>query len=230
MEALLQGIAAARIHAPVTVATNLALALQCGVLAHRLGASRSRLGRLWTGFFGWMAVATAVGAVKHGLGASDAPRAYTTALVVSNLASGIAVHRGQLATAAAHAPPVARATLSTLASLQLACFATWTWLVPSAAAAVVNAALGLLPVVAAESRAAGPGDVAARTLVGGFGLASAAALVYGAGDRLPGPLEATDAAHLVMIGAFALLGVGAHARVAAPTVRLEIDAPTGGTS
>jgi len=216
MDALTQGMSALPIHAPVTVATNVALAVECALLTSWIRTDRRPPGRRWAGFFGWMAVATGVGAVKHGVGPSGAAAAFTAALLVSNLASAIAVHRAQTATIVTHAGPGLRPTLSRLATLQLVGFAAWTSLFPGAAAAVVNAALGLIPVVACEARAAGRCR-GSGALVAGFALAAVAALVYGVGGRLPGPLGATDAAHLVMLGAFFLLGLGADARLHART-------------
>jgi len=141
-----------RIQAPVTVATNLLLAVQCARYWALLRKEPGRVSRLWALFFLGMAVATLAGAPKHGLRHVLGAAQLSLLLWVSAVGAGLAVFCAQGATILAHAGPARRAGLrhTCWAQLVLNGGASVT-LGPRVGVVIANTAVGLSPVIIAHA-------------------------------------------------------------------------------
>jgi hypothetical protein len=205
-----------RIQSPVTAGTNLALALQCAYFRWRLGREVEPRLRLWAVFFLGMAVATLAGAPKHALRHLLSPIELTTVLWVSSLGSGLGVWAAQRATITTRAGP-RRAGLERASSLQLLAYVVANAaLEPAMSVVIANTAVGLLPVIHAEARAARRGEPSGRWIAGGFGLSMITGLVYVAELSLGRWLSHVDIAHLLMCVSYYSIARGATPHGSAP--------------
>jgi len=155
---------------PTTFLTNLLLALECWILALRLRRRRGMAPSpggplvsaawapanpgLWAGFFSFVGVSAFLGAFKHGLPhyLEGVPLALTVS--ASNLAGGVAVFLAEVATIRVRtARWTLRPWLLRGAMGKLALFGAVVVVSRSFLWVILNAAAGLVPVMAAELQA-----------------------------------------------------------------------------
>jgi hypothetical protein len=202
--------------APVSVGTNLVLAVECAWCFWCLRrAPDARVGQ-WSLFFLAMAVATLAGAPKHGLREVLGPRALALVLWTSSLGSGLAVRWAQHATLPAWQGGSRRGIQRVSDAQLLTYLAANVALGPLAGLFVVNTAVGLLPVTFVEAFGARRGVVGAADIAAGLGLGMVTALVYVAGLSYGPWLTHVDIAHLLMGVSYYLIFRGARARVWPP--------------
>lgn len=202
------------IRAPVTAGTNLALAVQCLLYYRFLRTGPSARSVQWSGFFMMMAVATLAGVVKHGFRHELAPSALLLMLWASNVAGGISTHFAQRATLVSHASEGITRRVSLLVDTQLVLFLTANIVMgPELPLLIVNTAVGLLPVIGAEARAARRGHAGSAWTAGGLSVSIGTGVVYIA-ELAVGPwLNHIDVAHLLMGLSFWMMLRGARPRV-----------------
>ena len=212
------------IRAPVTAATNLVLGLQCSLYFRGLKSSPGPRSRLWGGFFAMMAIATFAGVLKHGFQHELSEGSLFIVLWVTNVAGGIATYCAQRATSVTHAPEQFRGRFDRVCEIQLFVFlAANVVLGPRFLLLVVNLAVGLLPVIAAEALAFRRGHAEAGWIVGGLSLSILAGSVYLAGLSIGPWLNHIDIAHVLMGVGFWLI-----VRAFRPPIRFT-STRTGGT-
>ena len=187
------------IRAPVTAATNLALAVQCVIYFRRLRAGPRARSRLWGGFFSMMAIATLAGVLKHGFQHQLSETGLLLVLWISNITGGIATYYAQRATAVTHAPEHLKRRFDRLFQMQFFVFlAVNVALGPQILLLVVNMAAGLLPVMGVEVMALRRGHPGSGWVVAGLSLSILTGAVYLV-ELSVGPwLNQLDIAHLLM--------------------------------
>jgi len=202
-------VAGTVVHHPTNVLTDLVLGVQCAVLARATLRSERDEAQTWAAFFVLMSVSTALGALKHALGPDALPLVRVPVLVSSGMAAAVATLLAQLATLEIHAPPRRRRQiLGALARAQLALF-TLAFVYSDAFVLVgVDTALGLLPVLVAETRAAARGRPGAGPIAAGLGVSLLTGAVYAIGLS-PSPwFDRVDVAHVLMFVALAWIRRG----------------------
>ncbi len=194
------------IRAPVTAATNLALAVQCALYFRSLRAGLGARSRLWGGFFSMMAIATLAGVLKHGFQHELSETGLFLVLWVSSLTSGISTYYAQSATAVVHAPEHLERRFLRLFQIQLFLFlAGNVALGPQTLLLVVNAAVGLLPVIGVEAIALRRGHPGSGWIAGGLSLSILTGAVYVLGLSVGPWLNHIDIAHMLMGVSFWLI-------------------------
>jgi hypothetical protein len=198
---------------PVTVLTNLLLAVLCAFLCQRLYRTKSPSpatlrNSYWARFFLFMAVATFAGAIKHGF--HYYPGAlYGCAVLLSSLASGVATTFAQLATIETFVlRENTRFSLRLICYLQLAVFMVVGTIADDFLIATVNSAMGLVPVLLASIVAwrfayAGSGWIATGLLMSFF-----TGLVYVLQVSIGPWFNHVDIAHIVMMASLVLVSCG----------------------
>lgn len=217
------------LRAPVTVLTNVALAVQALWLTR--GAVGSRRG--WGLAVRLLAFAAAAGALKH---ATEPGAWHQVARLSSNLCIGAAMlvpawtmleervraaHVADPRLAGHHA----RLRLGVFVSAYLA-FVVATVVEGSFLIVVGFSATVVLPVVIAEVHAAVHGRPDARNVAGGLAVGIVAVLAYVLGVRLGPWIGPIDVAHVVLMVALPLLAAGHRARVADRLVLLIVLGPS----
>ena len=194
------------IRAPVTAATNLALAVQCVIYFRRLRAGPGARSRLWGGFFSMMAIATLAGVLKHGFRPELSEAGLLLVLWVSNLTGGIATYYAQRGTAVTHAPEHLKRRFDRLFQIQFLVFlAGNVALGPEMLLLVVNMAAGLLPVIGVEAMALRRGYPGSGWVVGGLSLSILTGAVFVAKLSIGPWLNHIHIAHLLMGVSFWLI-------------------------
>ena len=194
------------IRAPVTAGTNLVLAVQCFLYFRSLRTGLGARSRLWSGFFLMMAIATFAGVFKHGFKHELSQTGLFLVLWVSSLATGMSVYFAQRATLVSHAPEHLERRLDRLLQAQLFLFlAANVALGPRVLLFIVNAAVGLLPVIGVEARAFCRGHPGAGWIAGGLSFSIITGAVYAAGLSVGPWLNHIDIAHLLMGVSFWLM-------------------------
>jgi hypothetical protein len=194
------------IRAPVTAATNLALAVQCVIYFRSLRAGPGARSRLWGGFFSMMAIATLGGVLKHGFRPELSEAGLLLVLWVSNLTGGIATYYAQRATAVTHAPEHLKGRFDRLFQIQFLVFlAGNVALGPEMLLLVVNMAAGLLPVIGVEAMALRRGYPGSGWVVGGLSLSILTGAVFVARLSIGPWLNHIHIAHLLMGVSFWLI-------------------------
>lgn len=208
-----------QIGAPVTAFTNLLLGVQCAVYWRRLRAGVQKhadVGRArgWSLFFLAMAVATLAGVPKHGLEHVLATDVYAWVLWASSLGSAVSVYYAQCATVSSCADSEWGPRLVGLCRIEAAAFVGASlFLGPEMWLVVVNTALGLVPVIAAEVHAWRRGSSGAGWIVTGLGISLLTGAVYVTGVSLGRWFNHVDIAHVLMGVSFFLIGSGALSKV-----------------
>ena len=198
---------------PVTVLTNLILAVLCGFLCRRLyrtetPAAATARNSYWARFFLFLAIATLAGAIKHGF--HNYPGVlYGSAVLVSILASGVATTFAQLATVETFVlRKNTRFSLRLAIYLQLAVFMVIGTTADGFLVAITNSAMGLIPVLLANIVAwrfayAGSGWIAAGLLLSFF-----TGLIYVLQVSITPWLTHVDISHIVMMVSLVLISIG----------------------
>ncbi len=198
---------------PITVLTNLLLAILCAFLCQRLyyaesPATSTLRNSYWARFFLFLAVATFAGAIKHGF--HYYPGAlYGCAILVSSLASGVAATFAQLATIETFVlRKNTRFSLRLVCYLQLSVFMVVGTIAGDFLIAAANSAMGLMPVLLANIIAcrfayAGSGCIAAGLLLSFF-----TGLIYVLQLSIGPWFTHVDIAHIVMMASLALISYG----------------------
>jgi len=199
--------------APVTTGTNLLLGIQCALYWRRLRAAREEWSRLWALFFLCMSAATLAGVLKHGFPFPRPSAAHELVLWVSNLGSAASVYYAQRATRASRTTVERSGALTALPPFQVTAFIAACLVVgPEMWLVVVNTAVGLIPVLVAESRAAQRGSTSSAWIAAGLGVSMLPALVY-TGRFSVGPwFNHIDLAHVLMGLSFFLMLQGCGGR------------------
>lgn len=203
------------IRAPVTAGTNLLLAVQCSLYFRALRTAPSQRSRLWAGFFLAMAVATLAGVVKHGFRHELAPSSLLLVLWVSNLGAGLSTYFAQCATLdrLARVKPLRKGDSIVRAQLLLFLAANVAF-GPEILVLLANTAVGLLPVIGAEARAAHRGQADGAWIAAGLSLSIGTGVVYVA-ELSAGPwLNHVDIAHLLLGVSFWMMLRGARPEAA----------------
>lgn len=202
-------VAGVVVHHPTNVLTDLVLGVQCAVLAVAILRTGRSETQTWASFFLLMSISTACGALKHALGPDAPPLVRVPVLVSSGMAAAVATLLAQLATLEIHAPaPWRRRVLGTLARAQLVLF-TLAFIYSDAFSLVgVDTAVGLTPVLVAETGAAARGRPGAGPIAAGLGVSLLAGVIYAAGFS-PSPwFDRVDVAHVFMFVALAWIRRG----------------------
>ena len=198
---------------PVTVLTNLILAVLCGFLCRRLyrtetPAAATARNSYWARFFLFLAIATLAGAIKHGF--HNYPGVlYGSAVLVSILASGVATTFAQLATVETFVlRKDTRFSLRLAIYLQLAVFIVAGTTADGFLVATANSAIGLISVLLANIVAwrfayAGSGWIAAGLLLSFF-----TGLIYVLQVSITPWLTHVDISHIVMMVSLVLISIG----------------------
>lgn len=198
------------VHSPVSAGTNVILTLQCLAYYRWLRKRDGERARCWSLFFQMMAVATAAGVAKHGFQPMLGAGGYTLVLAMSNVASGFSTQGAQQATIASFIAPDRRPVLLAMTLIELALFlAANVVMGPDILLLIANTAVGLIPVIVAESRAFRHGSPAGGAVAGGLSLSILTGLAY-LGDFSPSPwFDNIDVAHLLMGVSFEIVRRGA---------------------
>lgn len=206
-------IAGLTVLAPVTVVTNLALGVQCALYYRRLRTEPDDRGRFWGLFFLAMSVATLAGALKHGLPHATPSAGYELVLWACALGSAASVYCAQRATLASR--PAGGRVWTALPALEACGFlAAGLAVGPEMWLVVVNTAVGLVPVLAVESRAAWRGSRASAWVAAGLGVSTGSALAYVGHVSMGVWFNHVDLAHVLMGVSFLLLARGASGEAA----------------
>jgi hypothetical protein len=207
------------VYHPTNVLTDLALAVQSALLARATLRSDRIEALTWAAFFVLTSVSTSFGAFKHALGPDALALVRVPVLVSSGMAAAVATLMAQLATLQIHAPPARRRrVLGTLARVQLALFALAFVYFDAFALVGVDTAVGLAPVLVAETKAAAGGRPGAGAIAAGLGVSLLAGAVYAAGLS-PGPwFDHVDVAHALVFVALSWIRRGVAERPG-PTLR-----------
>jgi len=204
-------LAGVTIWAPVTAGTNVFLCLQCALYGRRLAPEREEVLRSWGLFFVWMAVAAGAGAVKHAFHPDLGPLALAAVYWASSLAAGLAVWWAQEATGRPGGGGWS-AWVRNVRTPQLAVYLVINLVVgPLVGLMIINTAVGLVPVIFAESARARRGAAGSGWVAGGLAVSALPAVVY-ALHLSPTPwLTHVDVAHGLMAVSYwlVLLGVSA---------------------
>jgi hypothetical protein len=217
------------IRAPVTAGTNLALAVQCALYFHSLrlrsvgfpslGFSSLRAGgearaRLWGGFFLMMAFATFAGMFKHAFQHEMSETARGLLLWISNVGGGVSTYFAQRASLVFHAPVHVERRLEWLLRVQLILFlGSNIVLGPLLILLIVNSAVGLLPVIGVEAKAAHLGHPGSSWIAGGLSVSILTAGVYIVGLSIGPWLNHIDIAHFMMGASFWMMMRGCPMRL-----------------
>jgi hypothetical protein len=206
------------VRAPITVATNLALAVQCALYARGLRGADAERTVWWRRFFAAMAFATGAGVLKHGFPHVLSSMWYDAVLWVLGATGGAAVFCAQRATVATRAsararPWLERAAMAGAALFSIACIVNG----PLISLLIAYNAVGLLPVLGAEIRTVWTTRGSWTGVAGGL-LVSVLAGLVNALRVSPGlSLTHVDVAHVLMGLGFFLIHVEvAAARLAPP--------------
>jgi len=210
-------VAGLTIYEPVTVVTDLALTAQCALYHRRLRGVPDVRGASWGLFFFAMAASTGAGSIKHGFPNALPDGVYETVLWAVALASALSVYHAQRATLASawigngwrgwRALPACQVVVFAAAGLAIG---PEMWLV------VVNTAVGLVPVLVAESVAAARGSASSTWVATGLALSLLTALVYVARLSVGVWFTQNDVAHSLMAVSFVLMVRGAAIEEDAP--------------
>lgn len=211
MDAMTLTLSGVVVRAPVTVGTNLLIGAECAVCATLLRRAVTPH-HLWRAFFVTMGIAAALGAVKHGVGASDAPRLHGVVQVGSNLAGGFAVAFAQWATLRGLGPARRRRRLERAVAWQLGLLVGAVAVLGSVVVTIVNAAVGLLPVLAVERRLARMGSRSARRISTGLAVVLLSGIAYALPIPTPVWMDGTDVAHVLIMTGLAFILTGARFR------------------
>lgn len=204
------------IAAPVTAGTNLLLAVQCALCAHRLRGGGSTRRTWWGGFFAAMALATLAGVPKHAFAHLLTDSVYNAILWTSSIAGGAAVYFAQRATIASRVAPLARRTVERVTEVLAVLFLGVSLAVgPEMMVLVGYTAVGLLPVIVAEAAARLRGDRCGAHVAAGLIVSMLTGLVYGFELTLGRWFNHIDLAHVLMGVSFYLILTGV--RYAVPT-------------
>jgi len=204
-------IAGLTISSPVTAFTNLLLSVQCMTYYRRLRGGRGDRSGNWSLFFLAMAVATLAGAPKHGLKHALPGDIYTVILWLSSLGSAASVYFAQRATLVSCVSADSRSPLRSLCILE-----AWLFLGASVALGpemwlvVVNTAVGLIPVILAESLAIRDGSRRGAWIVAGLGVSMFTGVVYVGHLSMGRWLNHIDIAHVLMGVSFFLIVRGSR--------------------
>lgn len=218
-------LGAVSIAAPATAGTNLLLAVQCFAYHHRLRERPRSRAQLWACFFASMSIATLAGALKHGLRYELGDLGFAGVLWVSNVAGGLATYYAQRATILSHLRGRARRRVHAFVRAQLVGFLTANLaLGPEMLLLIADTALGLLPVIGVEARAALRGRREGTWIATGFGISIGTAGVYLVRLSLEPWLNHIDIAHILLGASFFLIVRGADEVGAGAAVRLPCSA------
>ena len=198
---------------PVTVLSNLALALLCAFLYRQMyraesPAAATARNSYWARFFLFLTIATLAGAVKHGFHHYPGVL-YGSAVLVSSLASGAATTCAQLATVETFVlRKNTRFSLRLAIYLQLAVFMIIGTTADSFMVATANSAIGLMPVLLANIvnwrlAYAGSGWIAAGLLLSFF-----TGLIYVFQVSIGPWFTHLDISHLLMMVSLILVSRG----------------------
>lgn len=207
---------------PASVATNLVLTLECGViflllrprsisLFPSMRGAHDAPGSPWAGFFLFMAVSSFLGAAKHGFPHYLGPLSLGFVLTGSALASGMAILHAEVATIIARVPGGrAGQLLLTAVFGRFLLFAGALAATRSFITVVVNAGMGLVPLLLTETFFFLRGDRAGGWIVSGFTVGCLTGAVYLSGFS-PSPwFNHVDLAHMVLMAVLLLLWRGAR--------------------
>ncbi len=201
------------VHSPVTVGTNLLLAIQCILYSRSLSEAPSARARYWKGFFWFMSVATLAGAVKHGFRPELGVGSVAVVLWVSSLATGLSTFFAQMATAVTHDPPRARRWML-IFSIQFATFVVGNVVFgPTMLLIIANTACGLLPVIVVEARASWTGYRPGMWVASGLIISIGTSAVYLLEISLSPWFNHVDIAHVLMGVSYAVLLAGSRGSV-----------------
>ena len=195
---------------PMTVLTDLLMAVLGGVWGARLVAAGRRRGERavfsWGSAFLAAAVAALAGGVTHGYGPSLRPLAAFFVWKLTLGAIGLAALLLLAAIAYAYLPPARRRILLTLAAAQLALYLAWISVTDDFRAPLVDYGLALLVVLAfAAHGALTRRDAASGWIVAGTLVAFLAAAVQASGLTLHPQLNHNDLYHLIQLVSLYLL-------------------------
>jgi len=213
------GLAGLVMHHPTNVLTDAVLAIQCAVYGRELLREDRAETRTWAAFLVLMSISTALGALKHGLGAAAPAQVRVPVVVTSGMAAAVATLFAQLATFELHGvAPRRHRMLCALACGQLTLFSLAFVRSDSFALVGINTAVGLLPVLCVEAWAAWRGRSGARGIAVGLAVALVSGGAYAAAIS-PSPwFNRVDVAHAFMFVALASIrrGVGRLPRAERP--------------
>jgi hypothetical protein len=215
------------IRAPVTAGTNLALAVQCSLYFRSLRLRSAGFGglsaggeareRLWSGFFLMMAFATFAGMFKHAFQHEMSETARWLVLWISNLGGGISTYYAQRASLVFHAPVHVERRVEWLLRVQLILFlGSNIVLGPLLMLLIVNSAVGLLPVIGVEAKAAHRGHPGSGWIAGGLSVSILTAGAYLIGLSVGPWLNHIDIAHFMMGASFWMMMRGCLIRRVTP--------------
>lgn len=210
------------LNAPVTVATNLILAVQCALLARALlRGQRSLVTRYWGLFFLFMAVATLAGAAKHGYPADARDGMWRVVFLLSNTAAGISMACAGLATVETWVGNAAlQRWLRRALGIQVVAVGVgsllWTSFAPTLAGTVV--VLG--PVLAVEAVAAVHGRRGSRAIAAGLMICALTGGLYVLETSVGPWLNHIDLGHLLMFVSLGLVYYGVVRRTEPGTAPL----------
>ena len=211
---------------PVSAGTNLLLCVQCALLYRRRRRAPDERARLWGSFFLWMSIATLAGVPKHGFAHLLSDAGYATVLWISNGAGGLSTWFAQRATISSHVSPGRRRCLEGVVGAQLVVFLAGNALLgPAIFLLIAHTAIGLVPVIAAEARAARRGRAGAGWVAAGLSVSIGTGIVYVAGLSLGPWMGPVDIAHVLMGVSFALIAVGCPAYVIRAPEYVDASAP-----
>ncbi|MCH8958467.1 MAG: hypothetical protein IH835_03300 [Proteobacteria bacterium] len=198
---------------PVTVLSNLFLAVLCAFLCRQMYRAESPAAAIarnsyWARFFLFLAIATLAGAIKHGFHHYPGVL-YGSAVLVSCLASGVATTCAQLATVETFVlRKNTRFSLRLAIYLQLAVFMVIGTAADGFLVATANSAMGLIPVLLANIvnwrfAYAGSGWIAAGLLLSFF-----TGLIYVFQVSIGPWFTHLDISHILMMVSLVLVGRG----------------------
>lgn len=209
MEAVQIEILGVVVRHPWSVATNVALAVECFWLGALTLRGRAPQPRLRGAFFLALGVGAAFGAPKHGFPLMPG---HEWVRFASNVGLGVAVTFAQLAAIRARVPSRGTArVLERLALVQLTVFLAVTAFTRDFAVVAVHMSVGMIPLLAAATRAAARGCRASGWIAVGLAVAMAGGVAYALRVGVSPWFNHVDVAHVLLAVTVAFVFVGAHA-------------------
>jgi len=199
-------VAGLTIYEPVTVVTDLALTTQCALYHRRLCGQVEARRASWALFFLAMAASTGAGSLKHGFPHAFPDVVSETVLWAVALASALSVYHAQRATLASPWIGGGRGAWEKVPAIQVIVFvAAGLAIGPQMWLVVLNTAVGLVPVLVAESVAAARGSPSSTWVATGLALSMLTAFVYVARLSVGVWFTQNDVAHTLMAVSFVLI-------------------------
>lgn len=196
------------VRSPVTAATNLMLSIQCMLYFRRRRSGLPDRSGYWSLFFLAMSAATLAGVFKHGFAHALPGGVYELVLWIAAVGSAASVHYAQLAALGGPARSgssrgrwLRKVSVAQAAVFFCGCvaFGPEMWLV------VLNTAVGLVPVIVAESRAWRRGSKRNAWVVGGLSASLLTGVVYVGNLSMGIWFNHVDLAHVLMGVSFWLI-------------------------